>query len=222
MSEKITINYSIALILNKVCEELLYEKTPDGQSKERNLPFRLKYRITKGLNYLSKDAYNFEKFKTQLLANYGTYNPETGNVELLDETNKKLFIKSMNNLLTTEVTHTITKLEPSDLDELNFTVGEEISYNALKIFQAYFCNEPDLLKELNTEVVLDFGISNQEEASDKLEETKEETPSATEEVKEEPKEEIVEKPKKTTTVKKTSTTRKKTSKKKVEERKENE
>lgn len=165
MSEKITINYATAIILNKVCDQILYETLPDNTKKERVIPFRLKYRISKGLSYISKDIYNFEKWKLQLLATYGDPTEDGTNVVLSDPEKKKLFINSLNKILATEVTHSISKLEPEDLEQLDFKVDEtSISYSAMKLFQAYFCNEPDLLKELNTEINFDFGdlLENQE------------------------------------------------------------
>ena len=100
MSEKIVINYATAIILNKVCDEILYENktNPDGSISriERPTSFRLKYRIQKNKSFLEKDVYNFEKWKTQLLATYGSLiTDDAGNqqVKIVDPEKKKLFIK---------------------------------------------------------------------------------------------------------------------------------
>lgn len=161
MSEKITINYATSLILDKVCNEILYENktNPDGTISrvERSLPFRLKYRLSKSLAYIEKDVYNFEKFKTRLLAMYGDLVEENGTqqVKVVDPEKKKLFINSLNKILATEVTHSITRIDPSDLEELTYTTS--LDHSAIKLFIGFLANEPELIKELNTEIDFDFG-----------------------------------------------------------------
>lgn len=161
MSEKITINYATSLILDKVCNEILYEDkiNPDGSVSrvERSLPFKIKYRLTKNLAYIEKDVYNFEKFKTRLIAMYGDLVEENGvqQVKVVDPEKKKLFINSLNKILATEVTHSITRIDPSDLEELIYTTS--LDHSAIKLFIGFLANEPELIKELNTEIDFDFG-----------------------------------------------------------------
>ena len=161
MSEKITINYATSLILDRVCNEILYEdKTnPDGSVSriERSLPFKIKYRLTKNLAYIEKDVYNFEKFKTRLIAMYGDLVEEKGvqQVKVVDPEKKKLFINSLNKILATEITHSITRIDPSDLEELTYTTS--LDHSAIKLFIGFLANEPELIKELNTEIDFDFG-----------------------------------------------------------------
>lgn len=161
MSEKITINYATALILDKVCNEILYENktNPDGTISrvERSLPFRLKYRLSKSLAYIEKDVYNFEKFKTRLLAMYGDLVEENGTqqVKVVDPEKKKLFINSLNKILATEVTHSITRIDPLDIDCL--THETSLDHSVIKLFIGFMCDEPELIKELNTEIDFDFG-----------------------------------------------------------------
>ena len=161
MSEKITINYATSLILDRVCNEILYENktNPDGSVSrvERSLPFKIKYRLTKNLAYIEKDVYNFEKFKTRLIATYGSLVDENGTqqVKVVDPEKKKLFINSLNKLLATEVTHSITRIDPLDIDCL--THETSLDHSAIKLFIGFMCDEPELIKELNTEIDFDFG-----------------------------------------------------------------
>ena len=161
MSEKITINYATSLILDKVCNEILYENktNPDGSVShvERSLPFKIKYRLTKNLAYIEKDVYNFEKFKTRLIATYGSLVEENGTqqVKVVDPEKKKLFINSLNKILATEVTHSITRIDPLDIDCLTHETA--LDHSAIKLFIGFMCDEPELIKELNTEIDFDFG-----------------------------------------------------------------
>lgn len=163
MSEKITLNYASSLIINKVCEEILYENktNPDGtisRLERAGLPFRLVYRLSKDYAYIQKDVYNFEKWRTQLLATYGelvTDDNGTQQVKIVDPEKKKMFINSLNKILATEVTHSITRIDPSDLDTLDFK--SNLTPSEVKIFLGFFCAEPELIKELNTEIDFDFG-----------------------------------------------------------------
>ena len=163
MSEKIVINYATAIILNKVCDEILYENktNPDGSVSrvERPVSFRLKYRLQKNKSYLEKDVYNFEKWKTQLLATYGSLVTDDAGqqqVKIVDPEKKKLFINSLNKILATEIAHSITKIDPTDIDQLNFPLTA-IDYGSMKLFIGFMCAEPELIKELNTEIDFDFG-----------------------------------------------------------------
>lgn len=161
MSEKITINYATSLILDRVCNEILYEDkiNPDGSVSrvERSLPFKIKYRLTKNLSYIEKDVYNFEKFKTRLLAAYGSLVEENGvqQVKVVDPEKKQLFINSLNKLLATEITHSITRIDPLDIDCLTHETA--LDHSAIKLFIGFMCDEPELIKELNTEIDFDFG-----------------------------------------------------------------
>ena len=162
MSEKITLNYASSLIINKVCEEILYENkvNADGtisRVERAGMPFRLVYRLSKNYSYIQKDVYNFEKWKTQLLATYSDIVEENGvqRVKIIDPEKRKLFINSLNKILATEVTHSITRIDPSDLDVLDYK--SNLTPSEVKIFLGFFCAEPELIKELNTEIDFDFG-----------------------------------------------------------------
>lgn len=159
MAESVTITFAAALVLDSVMQEILYDKvkTPDGTivKVERDLPFRLKYRIEKNKAYIDKDVEDFNRYKLQLLATYGESDEIGQNVIIKDPEKKKLFIQSMNNVLLKQITHPISKIDPADLESLNHTTG--LSYDEFKVFIGYMCDEPEFITALNTEIDFDFG-----------------------------------------------------------------
>lgn len=183
------INYSIALILDDCINKILY----DEEGNERTLPFKLKYKINKNKSLISKDVSDFEKIKMQLIAIYGEPTADGKEVVVKDPNKVDAFMKAINLLLLQEIDHSITKIEEEDLSALTMNIN--IPYPKLEIFQAYMCDEPELLKELTTGARFNIDLPVVPENFE-------------EEIKEEEiKEEVVTKPKKTK--KSTSTRRKK-------------
>lgn len=183
------INYSIALILDDCINKILY----DEEGNERTLPFKLKYKINKNKSLISKDVSDFEKIKMQLIAIYGEPTADGKEVVVKDPNKVDAFMKAINLLLLQEIDHSITKIEEEDLSALTMNIN--IPYPKLEIFQAYMCDEPELLKELTTGAKFNIDLPIVPENFE-------------EEIKEEEiKEEVVTKPKKTK--KSTSTRRKK-------------
>ena len=150
MSDKITITYSIALILESAMNKILY----DEQGNERMLPFGIKYRIGKNKAYIDKDVADFNNIKLKLIATFGDPTEDGKDVVVTDPTKKQMFISAMNELLLTEVSHYITKLKTEELETLNLNI--DVDYNTLKIFQAYMCDEPELFKDLTTDINIEF------------------------------------------------------------------
>ena len=182
------INYSIALILDDCINKILY----DEEGNERTLPFKLKYKINKNKSLISKDVSDFEKIKMQLIAIYGEPTADGKEVVVKDPNKVDAFMKAINLLLLQEIDHSITKIEEEDLSTLTMNIN--IPYPKLEIFQAYMCDEPELLKELTTGAKFNIDLPIVPENFE-------------EEIKEEKiKEEVVTKPKKT---KKSTTTRRK-------------
>lgn len=136
------INYSIALILDDCINKILY----DEEGNERTLPFKLKYKINKNKSLISKDVSDFEKIKLQLIAIYGEPTADGKEVIVKDPNKADAFMKAINLLLLQEIEHSITKIEEEDLSSLTMNIN--IPYPKLEIFQAYMCDEPELLKEL--------------------------------------------------------------------------
>lgn len=147
MNDKIKINYATALTLRNSCEKILYEDQFDGSRKERPISFRLKYKINKNYALLEKDAKDFENLKLQILAIYGDPTEDGQNVVVKDPKKVDAFMKAINTILMQEVTHTITKIDESDLECLTGKVN--IPYQELSLFQAYMCDEPELLRQLS-------------------------------------------------------------------------
>lgn len=147
MNDKIKINYATALTLRNACEKILYEESFDGSRKERPISFRLKYKINKNYALLEKDVRDFENLKLQILAIYGDPTEDGQNVVVRDPKKVDAFMKAINTILMQEVTHTIVKIEESDLECLTRRV--DIPYQELSLFQAYMCDEPELLRQLS-------------------------------------------------------------------------
>lgn len=159
MNDKTTINYSIALILNDAINKILYE-VKDGNLIERPLAFGLKYKLGKNIAYIEKDLQNLNEAKLKLIATLGEPSEDGKNVIIKDDNKKAIFVEAMNELLLKEVSHSISKLDPKDLEAI--TENIDIDYNTLKIFEAYMCNEPELYKELNTDIQFTFNIPTEE------------------------------------------------------------
>ena len=129
----------------------------------------------------------------QLIAIYGEPTADGKEVVVKDPNKVDAFMKAINLLLLQEIDHSITKIEEEDLSALTMNIN--IPYPKLEIFQAYMCDEPELLKELTTGAKFNIDLPIVPENFE-------------EEIKEEEiKEEVVTKPKKTK--KSTSTRRKK-------------
>lgn len=150
MSDKITITYSIALILENAMNKILY----DEEGKERMLPFGIKYRIGKNKAYIDKDVTDFNNIKLRLIATFGDPTEDGKDVVVSDPAKKQMFISAMNELLLKEVSHYITKMKTEELEVLTDNI--DVDYNTLKIFQAYMCDEPELFKDLTTDVDIKF------------------------------------------------------------------
>lgn len=147
MNDKIKINYATVLALRNACEKILYEDQLDGSRKERPISFRLKYKINKNYALLEKDAKDFENLKLQILAIYGDPTEDGQNVVVKDPKKVDAFMRAINNILMQEVTHTIIKIDEADLECLTGKV--DIPYQELSLFQAYMCDEPELLRQLS-------------------------------------------------------------------------
>ena len=204
-NESITMTLAIALALDEICQKLMYSVVEkDGQKVvvDRELPFRLRYRLSRNRTLLSKDVELFNKRKALLFAQYGEPTEDGENVTITNEENLEKYKQAMSDLLDKEVTHTFFTLAPEDLDLVKDS-DILISPEAMSVFVAYMTDDQEIRESFRTVVNI---VPPKEET--KAEEVKEE-PKVEEVSKEEPKEEIVEPKKKTTTPKKPRAPRKK-------------
>ena len=204
-NETITMSLAIALALDEICQKLMYSVVEKDGKKvvvDRELPFRLRYRLNRNRTLLSKDVEFFNKRKALLFAQYGEPTEDGENVVINNEENLAKYKEAMSDLLDKEVSHTFFTLSPEDLDMVKDS-DILISPEAMSVFIAYMTDDEEVKKSFRTVVNI---VPNKEEKV-----TKEaEAPKATEEVKtetEQPK--PTEEPTKKTTPKKPRAPRKK-------------
>lgn len=155
MSERITIKMGVAITLAEIVNKLLYTvKEVDGKKTlvDRELPFRLAYRLNKVKMVLDKDVERFNKQLYLLLATYGEPTEDGEHVVIKDEERRALYERHVDELINTTVEHSVLTLEPEDLDLITDT-DIKISPDAMAVFIGYMTNDPELFKDL------DFSIS---------------------------------------------------------------
>lgn len=192
-NESITMTLAIALALDEICQKLMYSVVEkDGQKVvvDRELPFRLRYRLSRNRTLLSKDVELFNKRKALLFAQYGEPTEDGENVTITNEENLEKYKQAMSDLLDKEVTHTFFTLAPEDLDLVKDS-DILISPEAMSVFVAYMTDDQEIRESFRTVVNI---VPPKEET--KAEEVKEE-PKIEEAPKEESKVETVEPKKKT-------------------------
>ena len=204
-NETITMTLAIALALDEICQKLMYSVVEQDGKKivvDRELPFRLRYRLNRNRTLLSKDVEFFNKRKALLFAQYGEPTEDGENVVINNEENLAKYKEAMSDLLDKEVSHTFFTLSPEDLDMVKDS-DILISPEAMSVFIAYMTDDEEVKKSFRTVVNI---VPNKEEKV-----TKEaEAPKATEEVKTEPEQpKPTEEPTKKTTPKKPRSPRKK-------------
>ena len=204
-NETITMSLAIALALDEICQKLMYSVVEKDGKKvvvDRELPFRLRYRLNRNRTLLSKDVEFFNKRKALLFAQYGEPTEDGENVVINNEENLAKYKEAMSDLLDKEVSHTFFTLSPEDLDMVKDS-DILISPEAMSVFIAYMTDDEEVKKSFRTVVNI---VPNKEEKV-----TKEaEAPKATEEVKTEPEQpKPTKEPTKKTTPKKPRAPRKK-------------
>ena len=192
-NETITMTLAIALALDEICQKLMYSGVEKDGKKvvvDRELPFRLRYRLSRNRTLLSKDVELFNKRKALLFFFFLEHREDGENVTITNEENLEKYKQAMSDLLDKEVTHTFFTLAPEDLDLVKDS-DILISPEAMSVFVAYMTDDQEIRESFRTVVNI---VPPKEET--KAEEVKEE-PKVEEVSKEEPKEEIVEPKKKT-------------------------
>ena len=204
-NETITMTLAIALALDEICQKLMYSVVEKDGKKvvvDRELPFRLRYRLNRNRTLLSKDVELFNKRKALLFAQYGEPTEDGENVTITNEENLEKYKQAMSDLLDKEVTHTFFTLAPEDLDMVKDS-DILISPEAMSVFIAYMTDDEEGKKSFRT--VVNIVPPKEEEVTKEV--TKEaEAPKATEEVKAETEQPT---PTKKTTPKKPRSPRKK-------------
>ena len=200
-NETITMSLAIALALDEICQKLMYSVVEKDGKKvvvDRELPFRLRYRLNRNRTLLSKDVEFFNKRKALLFAQYGEPTEDGENVVINNEENLAKYKEAMSDLLDKEVSHTFFTLSPEDLDMVKDS-DILISPEAMSVFIAYMTDDEEVKKSFRT--VVNIVPPKEEEVTKEAE-----APKATEEVKAETEQPT---PTKKTTPKKPRSPRKK-------------
>ena len=200
-NETITMTLAIALALDEICQKLMYSVVEKDGKKvvvDRELPFRLRYRLNRNRTLLSKDVEFFTKRKALLFAQYGEPTEDGENVVINNEENLAKYKEAMSDLLDKEVSHTFFTLSPEDLDMIKDS-DILISPEAMSVFIAYMTDDEEVKKSFRT--VVNIVPPKEEEVTKEAE-----APKATEEVKAETEQPT---PTKKTTPKKPRSPRKK-------------
>lgn len=210
-NETITMTLAIALALDEICQKLMYSVVEKDGKKvvvDRELPFRLRYRLNRNRTLLSKDVEFFTKRKALLFAQYGEPTEDGENVVINNEENLAKYKEAMSDLLDKEVSHTFFTLSPEDLDMVKDS-DILISPEAMSVFIAYMTDDEEVKKSFRT--VVNIVPPKEEEVTKEAE-----APKATEEVKAETEQPT---PTKKTTPKKPRSPRKKKVSEPVQEEK---
>lgn len=200
-NETITMTLAIALALDEICQKLMYSVVEKDGKKvvvDRELPFRLRYRLNRNRTLLSKDVEFFTKRKALLFAQYGEPTEDGEDVVINNEENLAKYKEAMSDLLDKEVSHTFFTLSPEDLDMVKDS-DILISPEAMSVFIAYMTDDEEVKKSFRT--VVNIVPPKEEEVTKEAE-----APKATEEVKAETEQPT---PTKKTTPKKPRSPRKK-------------
>ena len=155
MSENVNISLAVALTIRDLADQILYEKRVINDKlvvTERALPFRLKYRLGKNLISIDRDCQLFDDQRIALMAKYGTQAGDK--FEIVGENNMKNYQRDLKTLLNYSTPHSIVRLEPEDIELLKDNTS--VSLEDMKIFIAYMMNEPDVFKDLEVSLKVDY------------------------------------------------------------------
>lgn len=184
-SEQINITLGVSLILRDVINEILFTKKTSADGKvytvDRELPFRLRYRLNKNRLIFEKDANEFQNLRLFALAKYGEPSEDGKNVVINDPQKQELFKQEISSIIDTPVKHNIVKLEPEDIEAVTDT-SITISPDAMSLFIGYMTNDPELQEDLNTKIKVNF--KSPEPPEDKTETKKTKTQKKLDNIKE--------------------------------------
>lgn len=154
MNNEIEITLGTSMILTSVIDELLHEKyiDKDGNpaTRDRDLPFRLRYRLSRTALALEKDSQIIENAKLYYMADLGEPTEDGKNVAIKDPDKLKEYERRLYALLSHKVKHSVMKTEMEDLDKITSNV--DVPANAIKLFVCYMTRDEDLIKDLEQEV----------------------------------------------------------------------
>lgn len=123
-----------ALLGVQAIDAILYD-----EGKERKLPFKVKYKLSRVKSVLQAEAQEYEDERVKLINEYGdttTREDGTETLEVKDSEKLKLFYEKLQEVLDTDITREfvpITEEELKPIEELDVDITEE----QLKVFFQY-------------------------------------------------------------------------------------
>ena len=154
----VTLKVKALYVLKQIIDTFLTKEVEEDNQKkkvDRDLPFRLRYRLERNLIPIESMLNQVEEAKLQGLAQLGTLTEDGKNVELKDEGAKKKYFEKVSNLLETPISLSIVKCEDSDLDAIQ-DIGGEFTNDMIKILIAYLINDKELLNDLQNSIEMQY------------------------------------------------------------------
>lgn len=153
----IKLKVKTALVLDQIVNAFLIKTSIDKEghklTTEREMPFRLKYRLNRNKVMLDKCVESFERQRMLLLAEYGSPTEDGKNVEIKDPEKYKIFRQKINELLDQDIENNVMLLEPEDIDQIRDT-DLKIGNDATKVLIGYMTNDQELLEDLAKNIEL--------------------------------------------------------------------
>jgi len=150
MSEQVKMSIGVSLVLAEVTKMLLYKTITDANGQkvivDRDIPFKLRYRLNKNKAILDKDVEYFNQQRLLALAKYGEADENAEHVVIKNEEKEKLFKEEISKLVDSEIIRSLTLVSPEELELLEDT-DMPISPEAMNIFINYLVDDPDLRKD---------------------------------------------------------------------------
>ena len=156
MSERMEMTIGVSMVLSEVTEKILYSiEEKDGKKVlvDRDIPFRLRYRLNRNRTMFNRDVQFFNREKLLLLAQYGEPSEDGRNVVITDEKKMEMYRDSISRLLDSKVEHSIMTVEIEDIEKISDS-DIRISPDAMTLFIGYMTNDPELKKDLSSDVIL--------------------------------------------------------------------
>lgn len=138
-------NIKIAMILNEVINMLLN----DENGNPRKLPFRLQLQLNRNKALLQKDVDEFNRQKSIAIMKYGKSDKD-GNFIIEGKRNHDYYSKELDELLNTEVNHSVVKLSMDDLNAVTDSIS--LANEVFILLEAYLVKDDDFLNDIQTEI----------------------------------------------------------------------
>lgn len=160
IKKKITIPVKMIYVISQIVDTFLHKTIvrDDGTKVplDRDLPFRLRYRLERNLDPLRKYMLQVESTKTVCLAKYGTYDEITQTVKLDSEESKKAYMDKFKELMNLDIDLELVTIEEEDLDLIKDLKVEEFSNDMIKVLINYMVGDQpeltDLAEKLNLNI----------------------------------------------------------------------